>query len=510
MRSPRVGKRRPVADSDPADQPRAYIIELNVLYPGGLAAVTRAFFAAWSSSQSANQPAEPVVGQPATAVGGTAVAVPDGLRLITSKLYQAVLTDGALQALLARDRQSAVSGQRAVFKAWPDYTLVPHIDRSAATVQVDAAWRSYSALGKGIVWAVLDSGVDAEHPHFGELELAHDFNPDPNHPAAVGLHRDFTGLVRLDGDPPAPPPSPLTDECGHGTHVSATIAGACPKDLQPWVALNDEPTEDEGFVPREPGGSLSGMAPECEIVSLKVLREDAGNWVTSSAAVIAALEYLRTEVNIDRGLLRVHGVNLSLGCRWDPNHYAAGQSPLCQMIDALTESGVVVVVSSGNGGGTDADGQSGAGSLLGTITEPAHADSCIAVGSTHRDSPHAFGISWTSGKGPTLDGRAKPDLVAPGEWITSAASGALRSRAGLNDPAHPVAKEPPYAPSSGTSMAAAHVSGVLAAFLSARPEFIGRPRQVKKLLCDTATDLGRERYAQGAGLADLMRMLVNS
>ncbi len=498
-----------MADAD--DQPRAYILELNMLYPGGLAAVTMAFFAAWASSQSTDQPADVMPGQPATAVGGTAVAVPDGLQLITSKLYQAVLTEVALQALLAQDWQSAVSGQRAIFKAWPDYTLVPQIDRSAATVQADAAWRTYSALGKGIVWAVLDSGVDASHPHFSKLELARDLNPDPNHPAAVGLHRDFTALVRLDGDPPAPPPSPLTDECGHGTHVSATIAGVCPKELQPRVALNDEPTEHEGFVTRKPTGNLSGMAPECEIVSLKVLREDTGNWVTSSAAVIAALEYLRTEVNVDRGLLRVHGVNLSMGCRWDPNHYAAGQSPLCQMIDAVTESGVLVVVSSGNGGGTDADGQSGADSLLGTITEPAHARSCIAVGSTHRDAPHAFGISWTSGKGPTLDGRAKPDLVAPGEWITSAASGALRSRAGLNNPGDPGADQaPPYAPSSGTSMAAAHVSGVLAAFLSARPEFIGRPQQVKQLLCDTATDLGRERYAQGAGLADLMRMLVNS
>jgi hypothetical protein len=53
------------------------------------------------------------------------------------------------------------------------------------------------------------------------------------------------------------------------------------------------------------------------------------------------------------------------------------------------------------------------------------------------------------------------------------------------------------------------VSGVVAAFLSARPEFIGRPRQVKQLLMDSATDLGRERYAQGAGLVDLMRMLSN-
>jgi hypothetical protein len=57
-------------------------------------------------------------------------------------------------------------------------------------------------------------------------------------------------------------------------------------------------------------------------------------------------------------------------------------------------------------------------------------------------------------------------------------------------------------------MAAPHVSGVVAAFLSARPEFIGRPRAVKELLLACATDLGRERYAQGAGLVDLMRMLA--
>jgi subtilisin family serine protease len=58
-------------------------------------------------------------------------------------------------------------------------------------------------------------------------------------------------------------------------------------------------------------------------------------------------------------------------------------------------------------------------------------------------------------------------------------------------------------------MAAPHVSGVVAAVLSARPEFIGRPEQVKDLLTQSATDLGRERSAQGAGLVDLMRMLAN-
>ena len=59
-------------------------------------------------------------------------------------------------------------------------------------------------------------------------------------------------------------------------------------------------------------------------------------------------------------------------------------------------------------------------------------------------------------------------------------------------------------------MAAPHVSGVLAAFLSVRTEYVGRPNDVKQLLLATATDLLRERYAQGYGLVDLMRMLGQS
>ena len=64
-----------------------------------------------------------------------------------------------------------------------------------------------------------------------------------------------------------------------------------------------------------------------------------------------------------------------------------------------------------------------------------------------------------------------------------------------------------YVQDRGTSMAAAHVSGVIAAFLSIRGEFIGRPEDVKRVFIDSATDLGRERYFQGAGLLDLMRAI---
>jgi subtilisin family serine protease len=64
-----------------------------------------------------------------------------------------------------------------------------------------------------------------------------------------------------------------------------------------------------------------------------------------------------------------------------------------------------------------------------------------------------------------------------------------------------------YRRESGTSMAAPHVSGAIAAFLSARTEFIGKPQRVKEIFLETATDLGRDKYFQGHGLIDLMRAI---
>jgi len=57
-------------------------------------------------------------------------------------------------------------------------------------------------------------------------------------------------------------------------------------------------------------------------------------------------------------------------------------------------------------------------------------------------------------------------------------------------------------------MAAAHVSGAVAALLSTRAEYIGNPDEVKRLLTTSATDLGRHEFFQGAGLLDLMRVLA--
>jgi serine protease AprX len=59
----------------------------------------------------------------------------------------------------------------------------------------------------------------------------------------------------------------------------------------------------------------------------------------------------------------------------------------------------------------------------------------------------------------------------------------------------------------GTSMAAPHVSGAAAMLMARYPELIGRPDRIKRILCETATDLGRERNFQGHGLLDVFRAL---
>jgi subtilisin family serine protease len=515
-RSAIVGELSMPPDSDgaggqaAADVPVPILIELNVRYPGGLGEVRSAFYDLWApyadlaaGSWPEEQTSADVVHPP----------VPTGLALIAPKLYQSVLSRRVLHDLVAEDRRRAEAGDRPpiIFRVWPDYELRPQIDRSAPTVKADAAWRSYNAEGAGIVWAVIDSGIDAGHGHFSRLELAAEGRGEQlPQGRTTGLHRDFSYLVNPH-DPMQTAPAgewisqPLRDQSGHGTHVAGIISGCTPDDGKPVVADSRE-APDCGFVQRNRVTTLSGMAPLCELVSIKVMRlSPQGTWITSSSAVIKALTYLRTEVNVDPGLLRVHGVNMSLGAPWKPQQYAAGQSPLCQAVNQLSASGVLVVVSSGNYGAfSSAENSDNTSAALGSITEPAHAEECVAVGSTHREAPHAFGVTWTSGKGPTLDGRRKPDVVAPGEWIASAATGEVRATAGIAD--HEVLT---YAELSGTSMAAPHVSGVIAAFLSARPEFIGRSRQIKRILTENATDLGRERYAQGAGLVDLMRMLAN-
>jgi subtilisin family serine protease len=326
----------------------------------------------------------------------------------------------------------------------------------------------------------------------------------------------------------------LTDDFGHGTHVAGIIAGrgrdGCTLRMLERVEranaqgqLERGHFEQTGTVPVE---QVRGVAPNCKLISLRVLD---GNGEGRSSDVIRALDYVRERLNDNPKLLRVHGVNLSVGYEFDAEMFACGQSPICAEVNRLVQSGVVVVAAAGNTGfGTVAAAvRPTKVGLSNTINDPGNAEYAITVGATHRDSPYTYGVSYFSSKGPTGDGRLKPDVVAPGERITSCGAG-KRLRKALSSVAAaaaanagPVAAGPAanghgnangtidayYMEDSGTSMAAPHVSGAVAAFLSIRREFIGKPLEVKRIFLTTATPLGRERYFEGHGLLDLIRAI---
>jgi serine protease AprX len=206
----------------------------------------------------------------------------------------------------------------------------------------------------------------------------------------------------------------------------------------------------------------------------------------------------------------IHGVNMSLGYDFDPRWFACGQSPICVEVNRLVKSGVSVVVSAGNAGYSSfvtAAQKAVARYSDVSITDPGNADLAITVGSTHREMPHMYGVSYFSSRGPTGDGRMKPDIVAPGERIISCAAGLEAAKYGTEQDANSGEVPVLYCEQTGTSMAAPHLSGAIAAFLSVRREFIGEPEQVKQIFLENAIDLRRERKFQGAGLLDLMKAL---
>lgn len=373
---------------------------------------------------------------------------------------------------------------RAIFRIWESQKVYRLTTQSIRTVKADAAQVSFGAGGDDIVWAVLDSGVNRAHPHFvthGTLELE--------------LPLESKSFV---------PGNWYEDRFGHGTHVAGIIAGEAPAQADALAALQSTDEHGGGEYHLVKVAGIKGMAPNCKLLVLRVL-DDRG--VGDETALIEAIEYIQKLNDYGRNLL-VHGVNISAGYWSDPKWYGCGQTPLCVEVDRLVRSGVIVVAAAGNSGqiftALGGDAVSRAGQMM-SINDPGNAALAITVGSTHREKPHLFGVSYFSSKGPTSDGRRKPEVLAPGERIISCAS---RDKY-ANDPSLPglASNDFGYIEDSGTSMAAPHVSGIIAAFLSVRREYIGRTAEVRALLAASATDLGRDPNTQGSGLVDLMRLI---
>lgn len=392
--------------------------------------------------------------------------------------------------------------------------------RSRATVKADAAARLFDITCRDLTWAVIDSGVDAKHVAFRARGPDGSRRPEPfegkSNFTRVAATYDFTAVRELLSEETLdrtlqklPHRGTWTPEdrqalresletgrevdwelfqrflrvphtkAGyrapaqeHGTHVAGILAGDCRE------RLSDEPSDAQPV----------GLCADLQLYDLRVL--DA-NGEGDEFNVMAALQFVR-HLNAHQQATIVHGVNLSLAIRHDVANFACGRTPVCEECERLTGAGVVVVAAAGNDGYlqylTTRGPQDNYRSI--SITDPGNAAGVITVGSTHRFQPHTYGVSYFSSRGPTGDGRAKPDLVAPGEKIDA-----------------PVGGEEAIRRMDGTSMAAPHVSGAAALLIARHRELAGQPARVKQILCATATDLGRERYFQGAGMVDVLRAL---
>jgi serine protease AprX len=277
--------------------------------------------------------------------------------------------------------------------------------------------------GKGIGVAVVDSGIAT------------------NHSALAG--KVVASVNYATGE------TSTSDAFGHGTHIAGIIAGS----------ISYGPT------------SLykNGIAPGAHLVNVRVLNREGVGYTSD---VIAGIQWVLD----NRVKYSIRVMNLSLG---HPIQAPCAFDPLCLAAEDAAAKGLVVVASAGNSG-KDAQGRP----VLGSVSTPGNAPGVITVGALNtwntvrRDDDT---VATYSSRGPTrYDMILKPDVVAPGNKIVSLeAAGSYLARtypslhvagSGANS----------YSMMSGTSMAAAMVSGGAALLLQSTPNLT--PRHVKVAL----------------------------
>lgn len=367
------------------------------------------------------------------------------------------------------------------------------ITRSRTTIKADAAEQLFSVDCSNIGWAVVDSGIDVVHPAFGEWDISLAQSAINLGTRVVRVFDVVNAREALTGDMS---PNGLIDwtKALPWLEMNLPMQSAPSMEMQlasqamrPYAAPVDRHgTHVAGILGASwPEREFRGICPTIRLYDFRVLDAQGRGDEFSIVAALQAIRY----INEQSGRLAIAGVNLSLAVPHDVAAYTAGWTPVCVECDKLVRSGVVVVTAAGNAGFKGAAKTLGAGYNTVSISDPGNTDSVITVGATHRSDPHRHGVSYFSSRGPTADGRRKPDILAPGEDIDGPIPGGGISAM------------------HGTSQAAAHVSGAAAMLIARYRELLGRPDRVKQILCSTATDLGREPSFQGNGLVDVLRAM---
>jgi serine protease AprX len=217
------------------------------------------------------------------------------------------------------------------------------------------------------------------------------------------------------------------DDNGHGTHCASTIAG-------------------EGD-----GNSLyKGVAPGAALVGIKVLdRKGNGSMSNVTAGIDWAVQ--------NKNTYGIEAISLSLGT----DSSSDGTDSTSLAVNNAFDNGIAVLVAAGN-----------AGPGKYTIGSPGAAEKAITVGAMADVGEKGFSLAYFSSRGPTADGRIKPDIAAPGVNIMAAKSNTTSS----------------YISYSGTSMATPFTAGTVALMLDSNPSLT--PAQVKSIITSTSLDWG--------------------
>ncbi|QIK66425.1 S8 family serine peptidase [Nocardioides sp. HDW12B] len=257
------------------------------------------------------------------------------------------------------------------------------------------------------------------------------------------------------------------DEFGHGTHMAGIVAG---RDAD-WSATSPAP------------GQFAGVAPEAQLLNMKVGAGDGGVDVSQ---VIAALDWVVE--HRDAGGMDVRVVSLAYGTvSLQPSQV----DPLARAVENAWRAGIVVVASAGNDG-LETD----------HLLMPALSPHILAVGAVDPrstdDRADDVVADFTNGG----NDERRPDVVAPGRSVVS-----LRVPGSYADVTSPEGRvegdlSERYFRGSGTSQATAFVAGQVALLLQQRPDLT--PDQVKTLLMSTARPLAGNEPAMGAGVPDVL------
>ncbi len=226
------------------------------------------------------------------------------------------------------------------------------------------------------------------------------------------------------------------DDNGHGTHVSSIAAGTGEGDSR-----------------------YIGVAPGAALVVGKVL-DSSGTGATNT--IVAGVNWV---VN-NRVAFAIRILSMSLVSPICSD----GTDALSQSVNGAWAAGVVVTVAAGNSGPNTC-----------TIGTPAAATGAITVGAMADPGAGGFYLAYFSSRGPTLDGRTKPDITGPGVGVTAAKAGSGNL----------------YVSKDGTSMATPFVAGTVALMLTAKPSLT--PNQVRTDLAfeDWGPDFADNDYGRG-------------